>query len=262
MESVMKTMETTIAEQTAMIRIMQSNQAASAVSAALLNRAQQQQNDIVAAAVPPPVGGNLSASPTHLLHSRQLSHMTTPTSSYLAHSSAFHHAKQLSTPVYATPTALRRSRSPAAGLNVTQTDLLRVTPTSSEVMRISPSQADTLLNRSTPTSTALLRVTPTQASLLRTAQEEVLRATPSHHHELLNAHNTHNTMEIHRPKPLHLTSKELLRRSATPTAELMRRSRTPTAIIDLGSGGRRDSAPGEILAHTLNNTSHSLPGTT
>lgn len=57
-----------------------------------------------------------------------------------------------------------------------------------------------------------------------------------------------------RPRPhqhLHLTTSRDLLRSATPTADLMR-SMTPVSLELTGAAaGRRDSAPGDVLAHSI-----------
>lgn len=261
LENVIKTLETSLAEHTAMIRIMHSNQSVAssippgASALALANavaqaQEQQQQHHQQQQTLP--------SSPAHLFHSRQLSssHMlsNTPTSPLVisAATTPIHsgsvHSRQLSTPAVLSKSLVTnsdvmraRARSPAlAGLSVTQADILRsVTP--SELLYAS--RNNDIQRSSADIRTELLRPQP-RHGVLQLTPRELLARTGNQTSDLI--------------------------RSATPTADLLR-STTPVGI-DLNTG-RRDSAPGDVLVHsfhkpqsgsvvTSHGQQHSLTGTT
>ena len=262
MENTIKALETTLAEQTASIRILETNQSSAAVNAALLENPvaaaalagrsvtpQPQpspKNSLAIALTSPQVvsgGGSLSlhASPTHLLHARQLSnmsHLATGLTPLVAH------GKQLSTPALTAVSSYGTVSNSAAAAA-----LLAVPMASSgNSFRTSPSR--TLLGlRSQQHYTAEELGAETPENMFR-----AVVSTPPSAPASVGA--------IH-PLP---KSRQQLMRSATPSAELLRavnsgphQTMAQAHLLAGLEGGRRDSAPGDVLAHSLSSVS---PGNT
>ena len=228
MDSIIKSLETTLSEQTAMMRILQSNQSAAAVSNAqhiIFGATQQQQQqqlqefDVSARTLTPT---------QQQQHARQLSHLgVSPAAMSAATTPIFSHGKQLSTP------------AAAATATSTTSDLLRSLALSP--MLRPPSQSPQPAAAST--TELLHRPQPRLSSQLVMAPPHYPSAAGEGIHRNLSG--------------VQLTPKELLR-SATPTADAFRRSATPVGLVERlaasGPSGRRDSAPGVVLGGTAAST--------
>ncbi|TRY75585.1 hypothetical protein TCAL_13347 [Tigriopus californicus] len=245
LENHIKTLEITIAEQSGLLRIAQSNQTllesrnllSSGRSATPTNQhlmAHQQQLSL-----PTLKSQSLSlhASPTHLLHARQLSHLTTPSASHahsLANSPVASHGKQLSTPALGYSSAPITLSRPMVGVShASSRTLAALIAQETGYGQHQQQQQQHELSRH-------LNATPTRSLLHQSEEQMLLKPTARH------------------LPGLHLSTRDLLR-SATPSAELMR-SVTPLQV-DINTG-RRDSAPGDVLAHTFNIHSSVSPGST
>ena len=246
MDSIIKSLETTLSEQTAMMRILQSNQSAAAVSSAqqLIFGAsqQQQQQQHLPAEFDVPSRTLTPTQQQQQQHARQLSHLgVSPATMSAATTPIFtHHGKQLSTPAAAA--------AAAASSGLTSSELLRSLALSP--MLRPPSQSP---QPAAAASTAELLHRPLPR--LTSQQQFVMGATAPHF-------ATAGEALSRNLGGVQLTPKELLR-SATPTADAFRRSVTPVGLADrLGasgmSAGRRDSAPGVVLGGSAASTAAAM----
>lgn len=254
LENHIKTLEITIAEQSGLLRIAQSNQTLlesrsllTTGRSATPTQQQQQHHHLLAhqqqLSLPTLKSQSLSlhASPTHLLHARQLSHLVTPSVSHahsLANSPVASHGKQLSTPILGYSSAPITLSRPIVGPSHASSRTLAAliaqeTGYGQQQQQQQQYQAQHELSRH-------LNATPTRSLSHQNEEQMVLKPTARH------------------LSGLHLSTRDLLR-SATPSAELMR-SVTPLQV-DINTG-RRDSAPGDVLAHTFNIHSSVSPGST
>ena len=252
MDAIIKSLETTLSEQTAMMRILQSNQSAAAVSnaqhlifGASQQQQQQQQHQQQHQQQQHPefdIPDSRNLIPTRTLtptqqqqhqqqqHARQLSHLGVSPGVSPA---LFSHGKQLSTPAAATSTAA----------STTSSDLLRslaLSPMLRTPMSHSPQM------QAASTAELLHRPQPTRLS----SQQLLMGSTPPPMH--FPGEGIHISRNL---GGVQLTPKELLR-SATPTADAFsRRSVTPVGLVERlaasaaagPQGGRRDSAPGGVV---------------
>ena len=244
MDAIIKSLETTLSEQTAMMRILQSNQSAAAVSNAqhlIFGASQQQQQQQQQQQHLPEFeisARTRTLTPTQQqqqqqAHARQLSHLgVSPAAMSAATTPIFSHGKQLSTPATATVAT--------AGNAATSSDLLRSLALSP--MLRPPSQSPQAVAAAAAASTAELLHRPQP----RLSSQLVMGSTPpqQQQHFLTGEGIPRNLSGVQ------LTPKELLR-SATPTADAFRRSVTPVGLVERlaasGPSGRRDSAPGVVL---------------
>ena len=231
MDSIIKSLETTLSEQTAMMRILQSNQSAAAVSNAqhiIFGATQQQQHQQQQLQEFEASARTLTPTQQQQQHARQLSHLgVSPAAMSAATTPIFSHGKQLSTPAAATATS-------------TTSDLLRSLALSP--MLRPPSQSPQPAAAST--TELLHRPQPRLSSQLVMA--------PPPHYPSVGGEGIHRNLS-----GVQLTPKELLR-SATPTADAFRRSVTPVGLVErlaaAGPSGRRDSAPGVVLGGSAAST--------
>ncbi len=273
MENVVKTLETTLTEQAAMIRIFQSNQSASAIDTALTDAAAATATAAAAAVEP--------TSPTHQLlqmHQRQLSasylHPSSPlfqqgaaaprprfsvsaasTPTHPHHHHVRHHLNPSSpaasaaivdylrnTAAAVSPSSLARSRSPSAGLNVSHADILHAN-------LIHDSGVGGIAAATSPLHSKALS----------------LATAPTPQLSIFTGGGVGGSLHLNQSRQLHL-----LRRSATPTADLMRGDAgagamtLPSALASAAQQQRRDSAPGDVLAMatTAATAAAVSPGTT
>ena len=231
MDSIIKSLETTLSEQTAMMRILQSNQSAAAVSNAqhiIFSATQQQQQQQQQQLQEFDVSARTLTPTQQQQHARQLSHLgVSPAAMSAATTPIFSHGKQLSTP------------AAAATATSTTSDLLRSLALSP--MLRPPSQSPQPAAAST--TELLHRPQPRLSSQLVMAPPHYPSAAGEGIHRNLSG--------------VQLTPKELLR-SATPTADAFRRSATPVGLVERlaasGPSGRRDSAPGVVLGGSAAST--------
>ena len=159
-----------------------------------------------------------------------------------------------------TSLALNPAASAAAALHARQLSGLTGTPTSAAApglghLSLHAKQLSTPIpimggSLRTPLGQRSPGLAVTQADLLRSALGTPTPASAAQ--ELLRTQATVDVLQKSgATNRAHAQLQRELLRSATPTAELMR-SVTPVAA-QIGAGGRRDSAPGEILASALRN---------
>ncbi len=274
MENHVKTLETALTEQSAMIRILKSNQSASAISSALAADAAA----AAAAAAAPP---QPTESPTQQLlnlHQRQLNtaatspsflgsplHLPQSTAQSLLHPSLPHHPKQLSVSAASTPThhGISGGVKQHSRLGVPAAAVAAANPTSASSAAIADYLRAASRSRSPSAGLNVSHADILHANLLSSAASASASDIPHSHHLSLRAPAPPPPLTLLGGGSLHLAQtrqlqQQLRQRSATPTAELMR--------LGAGGGGltlpaplpsavtaaeRRDSAPGNVLAHAM-----------
>ena len=260
MENTIKTLETTLAEKNAAIRILQSKtssappvnvhnieeilkmgvvasqpqatpSADNVLNISIHNSPQRKLNQLPSVLATPPQYHSLNLT-KKLSHAHHRS-LTPSADMFLRHSATATPSAEM---LRATPTSAEMHKISAAEMlrgapPPTQAEMLRATPTSAELHRLS---APAEMLRATPTNIEMLRATPTNIDMLRATPtsvvENMLRATPTN-------------IDMIRASAQEQQIKEILR--ASPHAHFDLRA-TPTAA---GDKRREPSGTSEAFTH-------------